>query len=401
MFELSEGWGRWRGARPPGMRKASRKAAARVRNILSREAEGEVDALITEKDFGCLPTGEPARLFTLAAGDIAVRVSDFGATLVGIDAPSATGELADVMLGFDSVEGYAGDDPACFGCTIGPVANRTAGAEIPLDGETYHLPVNENGANNLHTDLAHGLHKRLWRVERTDNAEDGAAELVLSCDLEHGEYGLPGNRTVTATYRVSPANVLTLRYTMTTDYPTFANITNHGYFNLAGNGSGDVLAQRVAIDANRFVAIGAGSIPTGELRGVAGTPFDFTEPHELGERIGADDDQIKAGTGYDHCFCVDGYKPAAAPRRALTASDPASGRTMTVSITVPGIQLYTGNWLGDENAKGGASYAPHAGFAVEPQFYPDCAHHVEWPQPVCRPGQPFVSEIEYAFTVAR
>lgn len=355
--------------------------------------------MVETRSFGTLPEGGEARLFLLSNGGITVKVSDFGATLVGIEVPDASGDVADVMLGFDDVSGYAGDDPACFGCTIGPSANRVAGGEVVVDGVPWQLERNENGANNLHTDLAHGLHKRLWAVRHAGDAEDGAAEVLLSCELGHGELGLPGNRTVRARYSLSPDGVLTLTYCLKTDAPTFANITNHGYFNLSGHASGSVEGQLVQMPAARFVAIGAGSIPTGELREVEGTPFDFRRPRALGEGLGAEDDQIQAGTGYDHCFVVDGYEPDAAPRPALHAEDPASGRTLDVRVTTPGVQLYTGNWLGDEGAKDGASYAPHAGFAVEPEFYPDVVHHPSWPQPVCTPEHPFRSVIQYEFGI--
>lgn len=355
--------------------------------------------MVETTSFGTLPTGEETQLFSLSAGGITAHVSDFGATLVGIEAPDAQGERADVMLGFDDVSGYAGDDPACFGCTIGPVANRTAGGEIVIDGTAWHLVKNEHDVNNLHTDLEHGLHKRLWKVLVAQDTAEGAAELELACRLSYGELGLPGNRIVTARFSVAPTGALTIAYRLETDAPTFANITNHGYFNLGGHASGLVEDQLVQIDASRFLAIGEGSIPTGELREVAGTPFDLRRPVKLGDGLAAKgDDQIKAGTGYDHCFCVDGYAPdAAKPRHALHAEDPASGRTLDVSITAPGIQLYTGNWLGDTHAKDDASYVPHAGFAVEPEFYPDCAHHPDWPQPVCTPDHPFESVIEYVF----
>ena len=349
-------------------------------------------------EFGTLPTGVVAHVYTLATGCATARIGDFGATLLGLDVPDARGNLADVVLGFAGLDGYAGENGACFGATVGPVANRTAGGQIEVAGTTYQLARNEHGTNNLHSDLDHGLHKRLWTLESLETTPEGMERLVLSCELDALELGLPGNRRFLATYELSEPSILTLTYLVETDAPTFVNVTNHTYLNLSGHASGSVDAQVVRLDATRFVPVGDTLIPNGELAPVGGTPFDFTEPHALGERVEADCDQIRYARGYDHCFCVDGYEPGAAPRHALTATDPASGRVLDVLITDPGAQLYTGNWLGDRDAKDGADYGPRAGFAVEPEFYPDCAHHEAWPPPVCDPAHPFVSTIDYRFS---
>ena len=350
------------------------------------------------EDYGTLPTGEVARVYTLVAGGLTARVSDFGATLLGLDVPDAHGKVADVVLGHAGLAGYAGENGACYGATVGPVANRTAGAELEVAGATYQLVPNEHGRNNLHTDLDHGLHKRLWRLESLETTSAGAECLTLSCELAHLELGLPGNRRFLATYELSAPGTLTLTYRATTDVPTFVNPTNHAYLNLAGHAAGTVDAHILTADASRFVPVGETLIPTGELRPVAGTPFDFTAPRALGEHVEDDCDQIRYARGYDHCLCVDGYEPGGSPRHALTAHDPASGRTLDLSVTDPGVQLYTGNWLGDKDAKDGAAYGQRSGFAVEPEFYPDCAHHEAWPQPVCDPDHPFASTIVYRFS---
>lgn len=354
--------------------------------------------MVEKTVFGTLPSGERAHVYTLENGGVTVRVSDFGATLLGIDVPDARGEVADVVLGFADLAGYAGVNDAFYGATVAPVANRTAGAEVEVAGTVYHLIKNDSEVNNLHTDKVHGLHKRVWRAEASEDGEGGAKRVAFEIDIADGDFGLPGNRRVSAAYELSADGELTLSYRMDTDAPTFANITNHGYFNLAGHASGSVEGQLVQIDAERFVPIDGTSIPTGELRQVAGTPFDFRAPHAIGERIAVDDEQLKNARGYDHCFCVDGYEPDAAPRHALHAEDPASGRALDVYVTTPGIQLYTGNWLDDPDAKDGAAYTARSGFAVEPEFYPDCAHHAAWPQPVCTPDHPFTSTIRYRFS---
>ena len=358
--------------------------------------------MIETHPFGTAPDGSTVTVYELAAGPARVRVMDFGATLVGVDAPDASGTTADVLLGFDALEGYF-DNPACYGATIGPVANRTDRAEVPLDGTVYHLLGNDgpNQANNLHTDLARGLHKRVWdaRVDEAANA------VVFSCTLADGELGLPGNRTFTAEYALAQdaegAATLTLTYGCTTDAETYVNMTNHSYFNLAGHASGSALDQLVHICAERFLPVREDSVSTGEVHEVAGTPFDFRTPKALGTDIEADDEQLHRAHGYDHCFCVDGYGPDAAPRAALTAHDPASGRVLDIAITAPGAHLYTGNWLDDASAKDGASYTPRDGFAFEPEFWPDNVHHSDWEHPVCTPDHPYRSQIVYRFSSAR
>ncbi|MBM6774025.1 aldose epimerase family protein [Olsenella profusa] len=358
--------------------------------------------MVEQREFGVAPDGSKASVFELSAGAVRVRVSDFGATLLGIDAPDRTGATADVLLGFASLDGYAGENGACYGATIGPVANRTDRAEVPLGGHVWHLPGNDgpNHRNNLHSDLARGLHKRHWKA-RVDEAESSVA---LSCCLADGELGLPGNRLFTAGFSLAEAAddaaELTVRYRCETDAPTYVNMTNHAYFNLAGHGSGNVLTQVVSIEADAFLPVREDSVSEGELRPVEGTPFDFRSPKPLGSNIDDDCEQLRRARGYDHCFCVRGFEPGGAPRQALHAEDPASGRALDVLLTTPGAHLYTGNWLGDANAKDGASYSPRAGFAFEPEFYPDCVHHLDWPQSVCEPGRPYEITVVYRLSVA-
>lgn len=355
--------------------------------------------MLKQTVFGEFATGKEASVFTLEAGGVTVRVSDLGATVLGIDVPDARGNVADIALGFAGVPGYLGVNDAFYGATAGPVANRTARAEVPIDGVVYHLPVNDADTNNLHTDKVHGLHKRLWTVDAAEEAPTGP-ELRLSCELADGEFGLPGNRRVTAVYALSNQGVLTLTYGMETDAPTYANITNHTYFNLAGHAAGNVEGQLLQISAERFVPIDATSIPTGELRDVNDTPFDFRQLHAIGEHIADEDEQLENGRGYDHCFCVGGYADGGTDlRHAVHAEDPASGRALDVSISAPGIQLYTGNWLDDAwGVKDGAVYTSRSGFALEPEFYPDSIHHAAWPQTIVTPERPFESVIQYEFT---
>ena len=348
--------------------------------------------MVTVTPFGQTPAGAEAHLFELSSGGTVVRVSDFGATLVGVIVPDAEGTRADVVLGFDTLERYAGSNPACYGCTIGPVANRTDRGEVPVDGEVWHLKPNE-GPNNLHTDLDHGLHKRLWSAAVDKNA----CRVTFTCALSHGELGLPGERVFTAAYELADTGALTLTYRCETDRPTFANMTNHAYFNLAGHNAGSVADHVVRVHAARYLPVREDSVSAGEIADVSGTPFDLREGAPLAAGINAHDPLIERAHGFDHCLCVNGYAEDAAPRPALEAWDPASGRTMEVRITAPGAHLYTGNWLGDADAKDGVSYGAHAGFAFEPEFYPDCAHHPTWPQPTCTPDHPYEAAIVYRF----
>ena len=357
--------------------------------------------MIEKHPFGTAPDGRAVTVYELSAGPARVRVMDFGATLLGVDVPDAAGNDADVVLGFGALEDYF-DNPACYGATVGPSANRTDRGEVPLAGTLYQLPKNDgpDQANNLHTDLARGLHKRVWdaQIDEDSNA------MRFTCALADGELGLPGNRVFTAEYALAQdetgAAVLTLTYGCTTDTETFVNMTNHSYFNLAGHASGSALDQLVGIRAERFLPVREDSVSTGEVRAVAGTPFDFRAPKALGADIEADDEQLLRGHGYDHCFCVDGYEFDAAPRPALTARDPASGRVLEIAITAPGAHLYTGNWLDDSPVKDGGSYAPRDGFAFEPEFWPDNVHHDEWEHPVCTPDHPYRSQTVYRFSAA-
>ncbi|WP_058270262.1 aldose epimerase family protein [Olsenella massiliensis] len=347
--------------------------------------------------FGTTPSGEQVRRWCLSTDRARTWVLDFGATLQGVEVPNARGSYADVLLGYDTLEGYL-DDPSCFGATIGPVANRTDRAEVPLGGTVWRLSANDgpDGRNNLHSDLDHGLHKRVWSVV----SQEGSSGLTLACELSDGELGLPGNRRFEAAFSLADegnATTLAVRYLCETDAPTYVNMTNHAYFNLAGHGSGDVLGQLVRIEADEYLPLREDSVSAGEVLPVAGTPFDFREGRRLGARIHEDDEQLRRGHGYDHCLCVRGFEEAAAPRAALWAQDPASGRTLSVAITTPGAHLYTGNWIDDPVAKDGCAYHARAGFAFEPEYYPDCIHHPGWPQPVCTPERPFSSTIRWTF----
>lgn len=359
--------------------------------------------MIDIEPFGTSPSGETVRLYRLHAGTATISVTNFGAALTSVIVPDSKGDLADIVLGFESLEGYF-DNPACHGATIGPSANRTDRGEIPLGNALYRLPRNDgpNKANNLHSDLERGLHKRVWeaRVDEPGNS------INFTCVMEDGEIGLPGTRTFSTEYALRGDEAgpieLTISHRCVTNAPTFVNMTNHTYFNLSGHGSGSVLNHRIRIPATHYLPLRPDGVSSGEIRTVDGTPFDFRSEKPLGRDMDLSHAELNGPRGYDHCLCIDGFEPASGvrPRLGLHAEDPFSHRTLDIEITAPGAHLYTGNWLEDRNAKEGAYYAPHDGFAFEPEFYPDNLHHESWPHPICAPGHPYTAKIVYRFSNA-
>ena len=358
--------------------------------------------MITTTPFGTAPSGASVTVYSLVCAGARVRVMDYGATVLSIEVPDAQGNVADIVLGFGTLDGYF-DNPACYGGTIGPSANRTDNGQIEIDGTVYQMARNDGPkkTNNLHTDLDHGLHKRVWNT----TFDEITNTVSFTCELKDGELGLPGNRTFTVAYalQVGPTGAAELTCTQrcTTDADTFVNMTNHTYFNLAGHDAGSVLDQVATIDAEAFLPQRADNVSSGEVLPVAGTPFDFRVPKTLGSDIDADDEQLKIARGFDHCFCLDDFTPNADPRHALRLQDPDSLRTLDIFVTTPGAHLYTGNWLGDTDAKDGCSYEPRDGVAFEPEYWPDNNHHADWAHPICTPDHSFVSTIVYRFSTVR
>jgi aldose 1-epimerase len=347
------------------------------------EVRGEVqrEAAFTTSD------GEAVESLTITnTHGLRARILTWGATLVEMWAPSRTGKLGDMTLGFDAPERYAQPHPF-FGSIAGRYANRIAGGRFALDGRVYTLATN-NGANHLHGGLR-GFDKRLWKA-----AVQGTNAVRFSYTSPDGEEGYPGKLEVAVTYTLSENDELRLDYEATTDRPTVLNLTNHTYWNLAG--TGDVLGHGLRLYASRFTAVDSGLIPTGELRSVAGTPLDFSKA----KRIGRDIAELKrAGQpgGYDHNYVIDVINPGAlAP--AAEVYDPSSGRMMRVMTTEPGVQLYTANHLKDVVGKIGEKYGPHAGFCLETQHFPDSPNHPDFPSTVLRPGETFHSKTIFAFS---
>lgn len=345
----------------------------------------------SESEFGTTGDGRKCRAVSLdnEAG-FGITVLDYGATLQSFRAPDSNGKVSDVVLGYDSVSGYE-NGTVFFGATVGPNANRIGGAKFSIDGTEYSLKVND-GPNNLHSDETNGLHKRYWDME-TDQEKGTVTLSIKSGDMD---MGFPGNKDITVTYTLL-ANGVSIKYHVTSDKKTVVNLTNHSYFNLAGEDSGrNVDSHRVTLNASSFTPVGEGSIPTGELRKVTGTVFDFTGSRTIGQDVNKDDPQLKiVGGGYDHNFCIDGE--TGVMREAAVIREALSGRVMKVMTDLPGIQLYTGNFLDNESGKGGHIYPRRAALCLETQYYPDCVNQDAFEKPYFGPEKPCDTETRYIF----
>ena len=331
--------------------------------------------------FGMTPNGESAFLYTITCDQMKAVLSDFGATLVQLMVPDAQGNLEDVVLGFDSPAAYAASD-AYLGATVGRNANRIKGAAIVVNNKTYALGQND-GVNSLHSG-PNGYERRLWQV--LSHEED---RITFALHSPHLDQGFPGNADIQVTYRLT-TDSLEISYEAVSDQDTAFNMTNHSYFNLAGHEKTEAAMEQVLMIPGRFFnPDDAENIPTGELRPVDGTPMDFRSPKPISRDIDMDYEPLHLQGGFDHnweVYC----NPCA------ILSDPVSGRTMEVHTDCPGIQFYAGNYL-DEQGKDGVYYGKRTGVALETQFYPDCLHHPDWPQPIVKAGEHYHSETIYRF----
>jgi aldose 1-epimerase len=345
---------------------------------------------VNRESFGSLPDGTPVDIYTLKnKGGLEARITTYGGILVSLKIPDRAGVLADVNLGFDTLAGYLGTHPY-FGAIIGRYGNRIAKARFMLDGVGYGLAPNNNG-NSLHGGIK-GFDKVVWKAEAIQVADGVGLRLTyLSRDMEEG---FPGNLAVKVVYMLTNANELRIDYEATTDKKTPVNLTNHAYWNLKGEGRGDILGHVVQLEADAITAVdsAANLIPTGQIVPVAGTPFDFTTPHAIGERIG----QVEGG--YDHNFVL----RSGGGKLALAAhvEEPVSGRILEIWTDQPGIQLYTGNFLdGTVVGKGGKAYQKHYGFCLETQHFPDSPSHPNFPSTILEPGQVYRTTTIHKFGV--
>src|SRR5262245_55868005 len=330
-------------------------------------------------------------------------VITYGAILTAIKTPDRTGRVADVALGFDDLESYI-TRSRFFGAVPGRYANRIAGGRFTIDGETFQLATN-HGANHLHGGVK-GFDKAVWSAEPFDRG-GGVSGVILRYISRDGEEGYPGTLHATVTYTVTPRDELVAEYTATTDRPTHVNLTQHSYFNLAGEGCGDVLGHEITIDADRYTAVDEGLIPTGELASVEGTPFDFRQPTAIGARIDAGHEQLRHGGGYDHNFVLNGGAVDSRARGgvmhlAARVVEPTTGRTLVVNTTEPGVQFYAGNKLdGSAIGKSGEPYGKRSGFCLETQHFPDSPNQPHFPSTLLRPGEKYATKTVFIFGVAR
>jgi aldose 1-epimerase len=361
-----------------------------IATIFVSGLQAEAKSKMQKQSFGKTEDGQPVDLYILTnKNGMEAAITNYGGTVVSLKVPDRNGKFEDVVLGYDNLDGYA-TGKAYIGATVGRYANRIAHATFTLDGTTYTLAKND-GDNHLHG----GFNKRVWTAKDVSSSAGQALELTyLSKD---GEEGFPGTLPVKVVYTLTDQNELKIDYSATTDKDTVLNLTNHAYFNLAGQGNGDVLEQQIMIRADRFTPIDATSIPTGELRSVKGTPFDFTNSTAIGARIDQDDQQLKLGSGYDHTWVLNNGTPGSL-FLAAQAYDQHSGRVLEVLTTEPGIQLYTGNFLDGIHGKDGKVYDRRYAFCLETQHFPDSPNHPNFPSAELKPGQRFQSTTVYKFS---
>ena len=352
----------------------------------------EAKTRVTKQPFGKMPDGTAVEIFTLSDGPIEARIMTYGGIVVSLKVPDREGKGDDVVLGFDNLDGYVansnGQHGAFIGAVIGRYANRIAHGSFVLDGKRYSLPLN-NGANSLHGG-PHGFNNVVWKAVPIDNG------VQLSHLSKDGDAGYPGNLKTVVSYTLIGGD-LRIEYSATTDKDTVLNLTSHSYFNLAGQGKGDILNHELTLHASRFTPVDSELIPTGELKSVDGTPFDFRKPFKVGQRIDADDEQLHLGRGYDHNFVLDSSNGSLA--EAAEVYEPSTGRLMRVLTTEPAIQLYTGNFLdGSIKGKGGVRYQRRSALCLETQHFPDSPNHPNFPSTELKPGEKLHSATVYSFS---
>ncbi|MBI1754129.1 MAG: galactose mutarotase [Acidobacteria bacterium] len=354
------------------------------------------------RPFGTTKDGVPVQLYTLTnRNGLQVEITNYGATVVRLLVPDRAGKVDDVALGFPSLDGYTSEafrkSNPYFGAIVGRFGNRIAHASFSLQGKSYQLAANNTPGGlpcSLHGGVK-GFDQVVWEAKQVKRK--GADCLQMSYVSKNGEEGYPGNLRVTVSFSLTPDNGLKIQYRATTDQATPVNLTHHGYFNLKGEGNGDILGHQLTLQASRFTPVDKGLIPTGELRSVKGGPFDFLAPHAIGERISAQDEQLGFGQGYDHNWVLDRQKRGLA--LAATVDEPASGRRMEVFTTEPGIQFYAGNFLdGTLVGKAGQAYPRRSGFCLETQHYPDSPNQPLFPSTILWPGRVYRSETVYRFS---
>ncbi len=357
----------------------------------SQKTQKEIDMPYSKADFERVVDGKPTSLFTMKnESGMVVTLTNYGAKIVSIYVPDKNGDFADVMLGFNSIEKYL-EWGASHGAVVGPFANRIANAQFTIGEETYQLPVN-NGEACLHSG-PDSWYRKVWDYEQNGNST------VFTLESPDGEFGFPGNKKVKVTYTLTENNELKIDYEVTTDKATHINLTNHSYFNLRGEGNGDILNHVLVINADKSTpVVDESMIPTGEIVDIRGTDLDFTTPHAIGERIDNDNPQLVFGSGYDFNYVLN--KESNELSFAASAFEPESGRYMEVFTTEPGVQLYSGNHLnGKEIGKSGNPYTERTGFCLETQHFPDSPNQPGFPSTLLNPGETYRSTTIFKFSV--
>ena len=360
-------------------------------------SRASTNASVQREPFGTTAEGRDVERFTLtSASGITIGVLSFGGAIQTILAPDRSGAFADVTLGYDTLAEYE-RDKSYLGSLVGRYANRIRAGRFSLDGREYALAQNAGG-NHLHGGMR-GFNKAVWKVEPFE--EGGDVGLVLEHESPDGDEGYPGTLRARVSYRLTDDAELQIDFHATTDAATPVNLTQHAYFNLAGSGSGDILGHELELNASRFTPVDASLIPTGELRGVRGTPFDFSTAETVGARIGADDEQLRLAGGYDHNFVLD-RSGTGELSLAARLTEPVSGRSIDIHTTEPGIQFYTGNFLdGTVAGKGGVPHRYRSGLALETQHFPNSPNQPSFPSTILRPGAEHRSRTVYHFVTRR
>ena len=352
---------------------------------------------MTRATFGKTSAGQTVDVFTLAnANGVEARIINYGAIVVSLRVPDRSGRFDDVVLGYDTLDGYTAGNPRFFGAVVGRYGNRIANGRFTLDSKTYSLATN-NGPNHLHGGVK-GFDKVIWRAEPFKKPE--GVGLVLEHTSPDGDEGYPGTLKARVTYTLNDRNEFSVEYYATTDKATPINLTQHTYFNLAGDGKRDITDHIITIDADRYTPVDSTMIPTGTLASVEGTPFDFRKPNRIGTHIDVDHEQIRFATGYDHSLVLN--RSGSGLAHAVHLMDPSSGRTLDVSTTEPGIQFFTGNRLdGSITGKAGHVYLKRYGLCLETQHFPDSPNKPNFPTAILRPGQEYRSRTVFSFGVAK